>query len=125
MKSFALLLDSVLVVSYVIEFGKSLIAKCGYICASVEDVLDPSVVTGETGDAKYIAITHAGADLLLRTAYCPQQFTHRFHLVQSGLVGQPSMNDEDLVQHPCKVTIAGPLCFRCALYCHCIHIQYL
>ena len=34
------------------------------------------------GAMKMTAIVHAGADLLLRTAYCPEKFSHRVVLLR-------------------------------------------
>ena len=112
----------------VTEFGKSLITKSGVICTTIEDVLTPptqaevqaavamaerlphsaapdaesSPVAAPTEEQeKYTVIIHAGADLLLRTAYCPATFKHRFALV-------PAVEKN---ASECAVTIAGPLCF--------------
>lgn len=87
----------------VTEFGKALIAKSGFIVAQVEDVIDHDSAT--YGNTRSItAITHAGADLLLRTCYCPSKFPHRILLFDNK--GAEATNRE-LV----KTTIAGPLCF--------------
>ena len=85
----------------VTEFGKSLIAKSGAIVTLIEDMIYSST----SNDAKLsIAITHAGADLMLRTAYCPDKFSHRLELLSNG--GELLSNREK-----CNVTVAGPLCF--------------
>jgi hypothetical protein len=34
------------------------------------------------GATRMTAIVHAGADLLLRTAYCPEKFSHRVVLLR-------------------------------------------
>ena len=34
------------------------------------------------GAMRMTAIVHAGADLLLRTAYCPEKFSHRVVLLR-------------------------------------------
>jgi diaminopimelate decarboxylase len=51
------------------------------------------------------AVTHAGADLLLRTAYCPEKFPHRLRLLsKEGSVKGEEAGSID-------TTVAGPLCF--------------
>ncbi len=71
------------------EFGKAIIAKCGYIVSTVEDVLSNETQTGAFGVAslpqQVTAICHAGADLLLRTAYCGDKFMHRVALLSEEL----------------------------------------
>lgn len=77
-----------------------MIAKSGAIITLIEDILYSSI-----NDTKLsIAITHAGADLMLRTAYCPDKFSHRLELLS---------NEGELVpnREKCNVTVAGPLCF--------------
>lgn len=83
----------------VTEFGKSLIAKSGAIITLVEDMIYST--NNETKLS--IAITHAGADLMLRTAYCPDKFSHRLELLSSA--------GELVDRQQCNVTVAGPLCF--------------
>ena len=91
------------------EFGKSLITKAGVIANAVEDVLPLPPSTSKK--QRYIAVTHAGADLMLRTAYCPGTFAHRFlHLPASDLEVAVSFSGDSEFT-PCLVTIAGPLCF--------------
>ena len=79
----------------------------GVIVAAVEDVIQlPSLDDVDDNFQRCIAITHAGADLMLRTAYCPSTFPHRFvHLPSLELHGLTSEKEK------CSVTIAGPLCF--------------
>ena len=127
-----------------IEFGKALVAKTAVIVAVVEDVLggrhepgvgsevgtgvESGVTTGvESGigspvreKSRMTAITHAGADLLLRTAYCPDKFSHRVALLnKSGEVVQSvEQMKEGMIEDgvECRpsgvVTVSGPLCFR-------------
>lgn len=65
------------------EFGKSLVAKCAVVVALVEDVLlVPSQDPCDTGK-ELVAVVHAGADLFLRTAYCPDKFAHRVEIIDS------------------------------------------
>lgn len=82
------------------EFGKSLIAKSGAIVTVIEDMIYSFNNNAELS----IAITHAGADLMLRTAYCPEKFSHRLELLSNrGEI----LHD----RKRCMVTVAGPLCF--------------
>lgn len=94
---------------YFIEFGKALIAKSGIICTRIEDIIEP---INNNNNIDCIAITHSGADLMLRTAYCPQTFSHRFyHLSTNELLNKP--NDQIIdKKNNYSVTISGPLCFR-------------
>ena len=62
--------------------GKSLITKCGAIATLVEDVLISSDRSGQ--QPSITAICHAGADLMLRTAYCPDKFSHRVALLDGA-----------------------------------------
>lgn len=87
----------------VTEFGKALIAKTGAVVALVEDVLTAPVA--DAGQPLKIAVIHAGADLFMRTAYCPDKFSHRVHLCgPDGSI----LTDQ---RPSCAVTVAGPLCF--------------
>ena len=43
--------------------------------------IGPSAISA-MGSCAMTAIVHAGADLLLRTAYCPDKFTHRVVLLR-------------------------------------------
>jgi hypothetical protein len=40
----------------------------------------PSAKDQGMGQGKLTAVVHVGADLLLRTAYCPDKFSHRFRV---------------------------------------------
>ena len=77
------------------EFGRWLFAPCAIAVSRVEYV-KPSA----TGP---IAIIHFGADLLLRTAYRPDDWYHRVTIHNADGTAR-SGDDTD-------VTIAGPLCF--------------
>lgn len=92
------------------EFGKSLITKCGVISSKIEDVLPQGYVSkGKTTDktiAKCTAVTHCGADLLLRTAYCPDKFSHRLVFLDDE-----KKELTTATRTPAQVTVAGPLCF--------------
>jgi diaminopimelate decarboxylase len=93
------------------EMGKSLIAKSGVIVTKIEDTIK------EIGDKNghVTAVAHAGADILLRTAYCPNKFTHRINLLNNnGEVLKTSNNNNDRsnqIRNSISTTIAGPLCF--------------
>jgi len=84
------------------EFGKALVAKSGAVATRVEDVLEQ--------EQRRTAICHAGADLLLRTAYCPTQFPLRVALLDrqtlSAKPSDPAGKDRDG-----QVCFVGPLCF--------------
>lgn len=62
------------------EFGKSVITKTGLIVSKVEDVLTHQLPRGQS----LTAVVHAGADLLLRTAYVNDKFAHRFSFLAAG-----------------------------------------
>jgi diaminopimelate decarboxylase len=102
----------------VTEFGKALIAKAAGVVALIEDIL----INPTSGNVT--AIIHAGADLFLRTAYCPEKFHHRVHLLSNTglLLSDPkystltnshtsasigNVTRDNLV----NTTVAGPLCF--------------
>lgn len=93
------------------EMGKSLIAKSGVIVTKIEDTIK------EIGDKNghLTAVAHAGADILLRTAYCPNKFAHRINLLNStGEVLKTSNNSDEksnIIRNSITTTIAGPLCF--------------
>ena len=97
-----------------IEFGKAIIAKSGLIYTGIVDIIRP--IGGEEVSHKYIAVTSAGADLLLRTAYKRSDFQHRYIL--SDPIVQSNSNNSDCScdsvngNSDSLVTIAGPLCFR-------------
>jgi diaminopimelate decarboxylase len=77
------------------EFGRALVQKCGWIASKVE-------YTKHTG-GKNIATIHAGAQLLLRTAYQPEIWKH--HITVHTSDGQPKFGPT------IKYDIVGPLCF--------------
>lgn len=91
---------------FITEFGKSLITKCAAIVSRVEDII--THVEDNKSHAEVITcITHAGADLALRTAYCPDKFPHRLSLL--------SATGDDLDATSSRptalVNVVGPLCF--------------
>jgi diaminopimelate decarboxylase len=102
----------------VTEFGKALVAKAGAVVALVEDVVEhlpeppapaspapsPSPEAEAATEKGHVtAIVHAGADLLLRAAYCPDKFPHRVAFCSAA--GAP------LTGPARPLTVAGPLCF--------------
>jgi diaminopimelate decarboxylase len=96
------------------EFGKSVIAKTAAIVAKVEDVLHPFHADPDVDHS--IAITHAGADLMLRTAYCPDKFSHRLSLLSEDLILKSACSSSSSISSSSSsssssVTVAGPLCF--------------
>lgn len=115
----------------VTEFGKAIIAKSGVIAARVEEAaeqeaLRSSVALSDTVLTKknITAVVHAGADLLLRTAYCPDKFPHRIVLLDAhkqllqATTDSTHTDKSDVwslspssVRPLANVTIAGPLCF--------------
>ena len=82
-------------VELITEFGRALHAGCAAAVSRVEYV--------KHVDGADVAVIHLGADFLVRTAYVPDVWRHRFGLldhdgcVRDGAVG--------------PWTIAGPLCF--------------
>lgn len=82
-------------VGLITEFGRALHAGCASAVSRVEYV--------KCVDGDDVAVVHLGADFLMRTAYAPDIWRHRFSLVDaegSALAGE---------RRPW--TIAGPLCF--------------
>ncbi len=77
------------------EFGRWLFAPCGLAVSRVEYVKE--------SPAGPIATIHFGADLLLRTAYRPDDWYHRVTIHDGD--GRRRSGDET------QLTIAGPLCF--------------
>jgi len=95
-----------------------LIAKCGMITSLIEDVLQSPSPSGASSETQQvIAIGHAGADVLLRTAYCPDKFPHRVLLLNKemqileGSCPSSSYTSTAVQRGSGIVTIAGPLCF--------------
>ena len=96
------------------EFGKSLIAKTGTILAKVEDTwMDScSASGGEGGKGEHATvICHTGADLLLRTAYCPSSFTHRVVALTAQGKLKKTEGLAPLATTINTTTVHGPLCF--------------
>lgn len=79
--------------TWVTEFGRSVQAGCGVTFSRIESVRDEPP----------LAVTHVGADLLMRPVYRPEDWPHEFALLDRH--GTPKRGK------PRPVTIAGPLCF--------------
>lgn len=116
----------------VTEFGKALLAKTAMTVSTVEYVRsntsegisaaqkdqasaseNPSTTAGCEGvlpeppsssPGYQTLVTHVGADLFLRTSYCPGKFSHRLsvHSRKGTPLGGPLMTTD----------VAGPLCFQ-------------
>jgi diaminopimelate decarboxylase len=86
----------------VTEFGRSILAKNGFIVAGVE-------YTKTTGD-RSIAITHAGAQTATRTVFMPDMWTLRISALDSSgraKAGEKAFQD-----------VAGPCCFAGDVIAH-------
>jgi diaminopimelate decarboxylase len=124
------------------EFGKTLISKTAVVVSKIEDIIHhpmenkpkyhPNHPLLAVSLPRLSAITHVGADLFVRNAYVPTQFTlHRMKLVDGGnhfVVPVTDNNndtsnqsvDNDLTDESLLVTerssqaqvnVVGPLCF--------------
>jgi diaminopimelate decarboxylase len=86
------------------EFGRAIVAKNGVIITRVE-------YTKSSGD-RHIATTHAGAQILTRTAFLPQSWPLRV----TGF----NARGEEKTSKLCEVVatdVAGPCCFAGDLIC--------
>lgn len=83
-------------VRVVTEFGRSILAGCGFAVARVEYV--------KSVGSKPLAVVHLGADFLLRPVYQPDHWRHEFAVLDAE--GRPKAG---LAARPW--TVAGPLCF--------------
>ncbi|SDZ31701.1 diaminopimelate decarboxylase [Amycolatopsis xylanica] len=79
----------------VTEFGRSLLAKNGFIAARVEYT--------KSAGGRRIAITHAGSQVAMRTTMVPEQWPLR--VAAYDQLGRPRLGT------PVKQDIAGPCCF--------------
>ena len=86
------------------EFGRAIIAKNGFIVTRVE-------YTKRSG-GRHIATTHAGAQILTRTAFLPKSWPLRVTGFNSD--GQQKTSDTDKIV---TTDIAGPCCFAGDLVC--------
>ena len=77
------------------EFGRALHAKAGWVASRVEYT--------KSAGGRQIAVTHAGADLFVRTAYQPDKWPHRITVHDAhGALKHGARSAWD---------VAGPLCF--------------
>lgn len=81
-------------VQLVTEFGRAIQANCGWALSRVEYV--------KTTSAGPVAVIHLGADFLMRPAYQPENWRHRFSRLGPG---SPLSGESG------AWTVAGPLCF--------------
>lgn len=86
----------------VTEFGRSLLAKNGFIAARVE-------YTKESGGRR-IAITHAGAQVATRTVFMPEMWAIRISAFDRH--GRPKRGE------PVPQDVAGPCCFAGDIIAH-------
>jgi diaminopimelate decarboxylase len=81
--------------SYVTEFGRSLLAKNGFLVSEVEYT--------KSAGGRHIAVTHAGAQVAARTVLQPEHWPLRLSAYDAA--GTPKAGPE------VPQDIAGPLCF--------------
>ncbi len=86
------------------EFGRAIVAKNGVIVTRVEYT--------KTAGTRHIAITHAGAQILTRTAFLPKAWPLR-------ITGFTPLGKEKTAQvaEPVMTDVAGPCCFAGDLVC--------
>lgn len=82
-------------VQLITEFGRALQAGCGFALSRVEYV--------KTLDGQPLAVIHLGADMLMRPVYQPDQWKHRFVLLDRA--GRLKTGKRE------SWSIGGPLCF--------------
>lgn len=85
----------------VTEFGRALLAGCGFALSPVEYV--KTISSGSAAPPVPTAVIRLGADLLLRPAYRPQEWKHEFLAFDAQ--GQPRTGPQ------VHTKVAGPLCF--------------
>ncbi|HVK67077.1 MAG TPA: alanine racemase [Polyangium sp.] len=79
----------------VTEFGRAIHATAGWAASRIEYV--------KQAGGERLAVIHLGADLLVRRAYCPDEWHHEITLLDAE--GRPKGGPTE------PVTIVGPLCF--------------
>lgn len=86
----------------VTEFGRSLLAKAGTVLARVE--------YAKSAGGRAIAVTHAGAQIAVRTVFAPESWPLRVAAYDAD--GHPKSGE------PVAQDIAGPCCFAGDLVAH-------
>ena len=96
----------------VTEFGRAIVSKLGWIATEIEYVKDMHLPNASAEDLpRKTLITHAGADLFLRTCYCPENFPVRLRAyVRRGEYVSDAAS-ADVAKSDALYDIAGPLCF--------------
>ncbi len=90
------------------EFGRALVQKSGWIVAQVEYAKPVDAAGADADVAARTAITHAGADLLMRACYNPHIYSHRVSAYDAA--GEP-LGSARPADAPVSHDLAGPLCF--------------
>ena len=85
------------------EFGRRLVAPCGFLATRVQNVKATATETYVMG--------YVGADLLLRAVYAPQQWRHPIHVYDSTTKTFKGGADPDRDVGTAKFHVVGPLCF--------------
>jgi len=94
----------------VTEFGRAIQSKIGWVAAEIEYVKNVPNVANKADFPQKTLVTHAGADLFMRTCYSPESFPVRIEAFRCDRGSSPCVfaaKDEAVL----KYDIAGPLCF--------------
>ena len=83
------------------EFGRRLVAPCGFLATRIQTVKPTTTETYVMG--------YVGADLLLRAVYAPQQWRHPIHVYNS--VSKTFKDADTSAAGTAPFHVAGPLCF--------------
>lgn len=86
------------------EFGRAIVAKNGFIVTRVEYT--------KTSGGRYIATTHAGAQIITRTAFLPKSWPIRVSCFEPN-GAERTANNSPIV----FTDVAGPCCFAGDLIC--------
>jgi diaminopimelate decarboxylase len=86
------------------EFGRAIVAKNGVTVTRVEYT--------KTSGGRHIAITHAGAQILTRTAFLPKSWPLRV----TGFLPSGKERTKE-ISEPVETDVAGPCCFAGDLIC--------
>jgi diaminopimelate decarboxylase len=82
------------------EFGRAILADTGWCVSKIEYV--------HTGPNRSQIVTHVGADMFLRAAYCPQDWSHEIRLCQKNFSLSTNRNKRNASR---DWDVFGPLCF--------------